>query len=233
MEWPSETYAKSLFPSLPSTSDGLKPVLPSDKPVWEIFAGGSDASLKHQIKSIDSSLLTLTDRNTLSPSITFDESNGAVLIEEGAEIGPSTHFVGPCFVGKAAIIRHGAYIRENAWICSTAIVGHCSEVKHSVLLPGAKAPHFNYVGDSILGRGVNLGAGVKLSNLRNDGTEVILRVGESRVPSGLRKFGAILGENCQLGCNAVTNPGTVLGPDSIVWPNVTVTGVHAKSSMHR
>tara|TARA_B100001287_G_scaffold107775_1_gene90807 strand:- start:1519 stop:2220 length:702 start_codon:yes stop_codon:yes gene_type:complete len=233
MEWPSETYAKSLFPSLPSTSDGLKPVLPNDKPVWEIFAGGSDASLKHQIKSIDSSLLTLTDRNTLSPSITFDESNGAVLIEEGAEIGPSTHFVGPCFVGKAAIIRHGAYIRENAWICSTAIVGHCSEVKHSVLLPGAKAPHFNYVGDSILGRGVNLGAGVKLSNLRNDGTEVILRVGESRVPSGLRKFGAILGENCQLGCNAVTNPGTVLGPDSIVWPNVTVTGVHAKSSMHR
>ena len=84
-------------------------------------------------------------------------------------------------------------------------------MKHSILLPYSKAPHFNYVGDSILGKSVNLGAGVKLSNLRNDGTEVYLRIEKSRVGSGLRKFGAILGEGCQLGCNAVTNPGTVLG----------------------
>ncbi len=101
------------------------------------------------------------------------------------------------------------------------------------MLPGAKAPHFNYVGDSILGRGVNLGAGVKLSNLRNDGGEVYLRIDELKLASGLRKFGAILGEDSQLGCNAVTNPGTVLGNNSIVWPNVTVTGVHGKSSVHR
>ena len=80
------------------------------------------------------------------------------------------------------------------------------------------------MGDSILGSNVNLGAGVKLSNLRNDGTEVYLRLEELRIPSGLRKFGAILGEGCQLGCNAVTNPGTILGNDSVVWPNVTVTG---------
>ena len=155
------------------------------------------------------------------------------MIESGAAIEPSTHFIGPCFVGKDAIIRHGAYIRENAWICSSALVGHCSEVKHSILLPQSKAPHFNYVGDSILGKSVNLGAGVKLSNLRNDGTEVYLRVSESRVGSGLRKFGAILGEGCQLGCNAVTNPGTVLGINSVVWPNVTVTGIHDESSTHR
>ena len=148
-------------------------------------------------------------------------------------IEPSSHFIGPCFVGKNAIVRHGAYIRENSWICSTAVVGHCSEIKHSVLLPGAKAPHFNYVGDSILGGGVNLGAGVKLSNLRNDGGEVYLRIGDSRLASGLRKFGAILGEGCQLGCNAVTNPGTVLGNDSIVSPNVTITGIHDASSVHR
>ena len=136
-------------------------------------------------------------------------------------------------VGSTAIVRHGAYVRENAWICSGALVGHCSEIKHSVLLPGSKAPHFNYVGDSILGSNVNLGAGVKLSNLRNDGTEVCLRLEELRIPSGLRKFGAILGEGCQLGCNAVTNPGTILGNDSVVWPNVTVTGVHGNSSTHR
>ena len=114
-----------------------------------------------------------------------------------------------------------------------SIVGHCSEIKHSILLPGSKAPHFNYVGDSILGKGVNLGAGVKLSNLRNDGGEVFLRIGEERIASGLRKFGAVLGEDTQLGCNAVTNPGTVLGSRSTVWPNTTVTGIHSEKSIHR
>ena len=177
--------------------------------------------------------LELIDRKTLSDTITFDESKGPVMIELGAIIEPSTHFIGPCFVGKGATIRHGAYIRENAWICSSALVGHASEVKHSILLPGAKAPHFNYVGDSILGKAVNLGAGVKLSNLRNDGAEVFLRIGDARRSSGLRKFGAILGEGCQLGCNAVTNPGTILGRNSTVWPNVTVTGVHGENSNHR
>ena len=110
------------------------------------------------------------------------------------------------------------------------MVGHASEVKHSVLLPGAKAPHFNYVGDSVLGPDVNLGAGVKLSNLRNDGGEVHTRVDGERFATGLRKFGAILGEGCQLGCNAVTNPGVVLGPRCMVMPNTTVTGVHSSDS---
>jgi len=130
-------------------------------------------------------------------------------------------------------VRSGAYVREYSWICADAVVGHATEVKHSVLLPGAKAPHFNYVGDSILGKDVNLGAGTKLSNLRNDGGEVHLRVGGERVASGLRKFGALLGEGAALGCNSVTNPGVVLGCNSVVWPNVTVTGVHGAKSEHR
>ena len=151
------------------------------------------------------------------------------MIELGAIIEPSTILLDRASL-VSATIRHGAYIRENAWICSSALVGHCSEVKHSIL-PNSKAPHFNYVGIQY-GKSVNLGAGVKLSNLRNDGA-VYLRIGESRVGSGLRKFGAMIGEGCQLGCNAVTNPGTVLGINSIVWPNVTVTGVHGQSSTHR
>ena len=239
MEWPNHAFANSLFPSLPPSksivepsSEGYIPTLSNEEPVWHIFVEGKERNLKHQINVLESIRLELIDRKTLSDTITFDESKGPVMIEQGAIIEPSTHFIGPCFVGKNAVIRHGAYIRENAWICSSALVGHCTEVKHSILLPGAKAPHFNYVGDSILGKGVNLGAGVKLSNLRNDGTEIYLRIGESRVASGLRKFGAILGEGCQLGCNAVTNPGTVLGIDSIVWPNATVTGFHDKSSTH-
>tara|TARA_B100000965_G_scaffold399190_1_gene418610 strand:- start:3810 stop:4511 length:702 start_codon:yes stop_codon:yes gene_type:complete len=233
MEWPNEVYAKSLFPSLETTTEGQIPAFPSESPVWEILDGQAKQSLKQQINNLTTVGLNLLSQEQLPPTTTIDVSKGPVMIEQGAIIEPSTHFIGPCFVGKNAVIRHGAYIRENAWICSSALVGHCTEVKHSILLPGAKAPHFNYVGDSILGKGVNLGAGVKLSNLRNDGTEVYLRIGASRVASGLRKFGAILGEGCQLGCNAVTNPGTVLGVDSIVWPNVTVTGCHDKSSTHR
>ena len=240
MEWPNHAFANSLFPSLPPSnlieepsSEGYIPTLSNEDPVWHIFVEGKERNLKHQINALGSLRLELIDRKTLSDTITFDESKGPVMIELGAIIEPSTHFIGPCFVGKGATIRHGAYIRENAWICSSALVGHCSEVKHSILLPGAKAPHFNYVGDSILGKAVNLGAGVKLSNLRNDGAEVFLRIGDVRSSSGLRKFGAILGEGCQLGCNAVTNPGTILGCNSTVWPNVTVTGVHGENSNHR
>ena len=240
MEWPIHAFANSLFPTLPPSklieepsSEGYIPTLSNEEPVWHIFVEGKERNLKHQISALGSIRLELIDRKTLSDTITFDESKGPVMIELGAIIEPSTHFIGPCFVGKGATIRHGAYIRENAWICSSALVGHCSEVKHSILLPGAKAPHFNYVGDSILGKAVNLGAGVKLSNLRNDGAEVFLRIGDARRSSGLRKFGAILGEGCQLGCNAVTNPGTILGCNSTVWPNVTVTGVHGENSNHR
>lgn len=233
MEWPIHVFANSLFPSLESSSEGYIPTLPIHEPAWHLFVEGKERNLKHQINALSSTRLKSIDRKTLSDTTTFDESKGPVMIEEGAVIEPSTHFVGPCFVGKGATIRHGAYIRENAWVCSSALVGHASEVKHSILLPGAKAPHFNYVGDSILGKSVNLGAGVKLSNLRNDGAEVFLRIGDDRRSSGLRKFGAILGEGCQLGCNAVTNPGTILGRNSIVWPNVTVTGVHGENSNHR
>jgi NDP-sugar pyrophosphorylase family protein len=164
---------------------------------------------------------------------TIDESEGPVIVEQNARIEPGSHLIGPCYVGPNAEIRHTAYVRQFSWICANAVVGHASETKHSVLLPGAKAPHFNYVGDSMLGSGVNLGAGTKISNLRNDGGEVHLRIDGQRVGSGLRKFGAVLGEQCQLGCNSVTNPGVVLGCGSQVHPNTTVTGVFPANSQHR
>ena len=233
MEWPREAFSEVLFPSLSAQASEPIPVLPEAQPSWAILDKSSPNSLKQQMDELISNHSNQRDHETFSSSITFDESNGPVIIENSALVEPSTHFIGPCYIGKEAIIRHGAYVREYSWICTQAVVGHASEVKHSILLPGAKAPHFNYVGDSILGKGVNLGAGVKLSNLRNDGTEVILRIGDARRSSGLRKFGAILGEGCQLGCNAVTNPGTILGRNSTVWPNVTVTGVHGENSNHR
>ena len=233
MEWPREAFSETLFPSLSHPAPETIPILPKSQPSWTILDKSSANSLQQQMDNLVSNHSNSRDLNTLPSSITFDQSNGPVIIEQSAIVEPSTHFIGPCYIGNEAVIRHGAYVREYSWICSTAVVGHASEVKHSVLLPGAKAPHFNYVGDSILGKAVNLGAGVKLSNLRNDGAEVILRIGDDRRPSGLRKFGAILGEGCQLGCNAVTNPGTILGRNSTVWPNVTVTGVHGENSNHR
>ena len=233
MEWPREAFSETLFPSLSHPAPEPIPILPESQPSWTILDKSSANSLQQQMDKLVSNHSNSRDLNKLPSSITLDESNGPVIIEQSAIVEPSTHFIGPCYIGNEAVIRHGAYVREYSWICSTAVVGHASEVKHSILLPGAKAPHFNYVGDSILGKAVNLGAGVKLSNLRNDGEEVFLRIGDDRRPSGLRKFGAILGEGCQLGCNAVTNPGTILGRNSTVWPNVTVTGVHGENSNHR
>ena len=243
MEWPSYTHISSLFPSFDNTKTGATPHFIDEEPVWNILDPNSQNSLKSQLINLIKSKQKEVEGLNSNPQqvkklqgtsgVTFDETNGPVVIEDSAKIEPSVHLIGPCYVGENAQIRHGAYIRENSWICSDAVVGHCSEVKHSILLPGSKAPHFNYVGDSILGKGVNLGAGVKLSNLRNDGTEVYLRIEGERVASGLRKFGAILGEDSQLGCNAVTNPGTILGCNSVVWPNVTVTGVHPAQSIHR
>jgi len=198
---------------------GRQPCFPSG-PVWSVLP-----TLKGQMADM------LTDMGAKErEDVSIDSSNGIVHIDESAIIEPGVHIIGPAYIGPNAIIRHGAYIREYSWICANALVGHSSETKHSVLLPGAKAPHFNYVGDSVLGPEVNLGAGVKLSNLRNDGGEVHVRIKGERIASGLRKFGAIIGEGSQLGCNAVTNPGVVLGPRCMVMPNTTVTGIYDSDS---
>jgi len=153
------------------------------------------------------------------------DSDDGVFIHPSAKIGDFVQIEGPCYIGENAEIRHSAYLRRGSWICDGAVVGHSSEVKNSILLPNSKAPHFNYVGDSIIGFGANLGAGVKLSNMRNDRKEVIISLENGdRVYSGLRKMGALIGDNSQLGCNVVTNPGAIVAPSSMVAPNETVTG---------
>ena len=214
----STPSSEDLWPSL-DESLGRQPCFPSG-PVWSVLP-----TLKGQMADM------LTDMGSKErEDVSIDSSNGIVHIDGTATIEPGVHIIGPAYIGPNAIIRHGAYIREYSWICANALVGHSSETKHSILLPGAKAPHFNYVGDSVLGPGVNLGAGVKLSNLRNDGGEVHVRIEGERIASGLRKFGAIIGEGSQLGCNAVTNPGVVLGPRCMVMPNTTVTGIYDSDS---
>ena len=156
-----------------------------------------------------------------------------VFIGAGSVVEPGAYVKGPCWIGRDVEIRHGAYIRGHAIIGDGSVVGHASEVKGSIFLPGAKAGHFAYVGDSILGRDVNLGAGTKLANLRLEGDQVIVKSEGRRVPTGLRKFGAILGDGTQTGCNSVTNPGTLLGPRSRVLPCAAVGGHHGAESVLR
>jgi NDP-sugar pyrophosphorylase family protein len=156
--------------------------------------------------------------------------SGRVYIAEGAHVEPTAYIQGPCVIGPGAEIRHGAYIRGNAWIGANAVVGHTTEVKGSVFLDEAKAGHFAYVGDSFLGRAVNLGAGTKLANLKLKGTEVSIKhpTTEESIKSGLRKLGAILGDRAQTGCNSVLSPGACLMPDTAVLPCVHFHGTLSK-----
>lgn len=167
------------------------------------------------------------DENGIQAQITdlIKNDGNYEVIHPTAKIGDYVSIEGPCFVGPGAEIKSGAFLRRGSWICSGAIVGHCSEVKNSILLPGSKAPHFNYVGDSILGLGANLGAGAKLSNVRNDRRTIhVTNSKGERFDSGMMKLGAMIGDGSQLGCNVVTNPGTIISPGVMISPNETVSG---------
>lgn len=152
--------------------------------------------------------------------------SGRVYIAEGAIVEPTAMIQGPCIIGPGAEVRHGAYIRGCVYIGAKAVVGHTTEVKGSVFFDDAKAGHFAYVGDSILGRDVNLGAGTKLANLKIKGNEVSYRdpTTGDRVASGLRKFSSILGDHVQTGCNSVLSPGSLLLPRTAVLPCVHFHG---------
>jgi len=147
-----------------------------------------------------------------------------ISIGKGTILEPGAFIQGPCIIGQNCEVRHGAYIRGYVVAGDYCLIGHASELKNSILLNQVCAAHFNYVGDSILGNRVNLGAGVKLANLRLDHQTVQIAVQKQKVPTNLKKMGAILGDGTQLGCNAVTNPGTVMGKEVFCHPCVTVNG---------
>jgi UDP-N-acetylglucosamine diphosphorylase / glucose-1-phosphate thymidylyltransferase / UDP-N-acetylgalactosamine diphosphorylase / glucosamine-1-phosphate N-acetyltransferase / galactosamine-1-phosphate N-acetyltransferase len=166
-------------------------------------------------------------KGTVHPS-TF--ITGRVYIAEGAKVEPTAYIQGPCVIGPNAEVRHGAYIRGNAWIGSKAVVGHTTEVKGAVFFDGAKAGHFAYVGDAILGRETNLGAGTKLANLKLKGDVVNIKHPSTGliISSGLRKLSAIMSDHSQTGCNAVLSPGTLLMQNTAVLPCVHYHGTLLK-----
>ncbi|MEI8026409.1 MAG: UDP-N-acetylglucosamine diphosphorylase [Pseudomonadota bacterium] len=148
-----------------------------------------------------------------------------IVIEAGAMVEAGAYIEGPTFIAKGAVVRHGAYIRGHVYVGPNSIMGHTTEAKESLLLADAKAAHFAYLGNSLLGNQVNLGAGTKLANLRLDHQNIKVRFGEDIMDTGLKKFGAILGDHAQTGCNSVTNPGTVLLPGSAILPCTVATGI--------
>lgn len=147
-----------------------------------------------------------------------------ISIGKGTRIEPGAYLEGPCIIGENCVIRHGAYLRGNVVVGNGCIVGHDTEIKHSILLDGAAASHFNYVGDSILGNRANLGAGVKCANLRLDHQMVSVVYQGKKILTQLKKLGAIVGDDAQLGCNSVTNPGTLLGKKALCHPCLNIGG---------
>ena len=152
---------------------------------------------------------------------------GNVFVAVGAKVGPHALIEGPAWLGPGAEVGHGAYLRGGVVLAPKAKAGHATEVKRSLLLPGAAAPHFNYVGDSVLGSGVNLGAGAKLANFRAlSGTVKV-----AGHDTGLRKFGAALGDGVSLGCNSVTGPGTVVGPRTAAYHGAMLRGLYPANTV--
>jgi bifunctional N-acetylglucosamine-1-phosphate-uridyltransferase/glucosamine-1-phosphate-acetyltransferase GlmU-like protein len=141
------------------------------------------------------------------------------VVEDGAMIK------GPAIIGRNCLIRHNAYIRENVIVGDEGVVGNACELKNALLLNGCQVPHFNYVGDSILGSKVHLAAGAIISNLKLVAGNVMVVVDGRPFDTGLRKFGALVGDGAEVGCNAVLNPGSILGRGSVVYPNVSWRGI--------
>jgi NDP-sugar pyrophosphorylase family protein len=161
-------------------------------------------------------------RGVVEPGAFVDKD---VEVREGARVEAGAYVRGPTIIGEGTEVRHGAYVRGNVLTGKKCVIGHTTEAKTAIFLDDAKAAHFAYVGDSILGGHVNLGAGTKLANLKvvEGGVTVTGADGKS-IATGLRKLGAILGDHVELGCNSVTAPGTVIGKRSIVYALASVRG---------
>ncbi len=154
----------------------------------------------------------------------YEKIGEDIWVGKGTTIEKSALIKGPAIIGYNCEIRHSAYIRGNVIIGNDAVVGNSTELKNCILFNRVQVPHFNYVSDSILGFKAHLGAGVITSNLKSDGSLVTVKYDSKNIETGLRKFGAIIGDHAEVGCNSVLNPGTILGKNSIVYPLCSVRG---------
>lgn len=160
----------------------------------------------------------------------YTEYAEGVLIGEGVTIAPTAVIIPPAIIGPNTEIRPGAYLRGNVIIGENCVIGNSTEIKNAILLDHVQAPHYNYIGDSILGDGAHLGAGVICSNLRSDKKNVVIHA-EKDYPTELRKVGSFIGEHAEIGCSCVLNPGTVIGKNTSVYPLVSLRGCYPENSI--
>ncbi len=185
---------------------------------WEVLADISDFIVK-----LGSEL----------PEEEYEKRGENVWIAKDAKVFPSAYIGGPCIIDHGAEIRHCAFIRGSAIVGKNAVVGNSTELKNSVLFDNVQTPHYNYVGDSVLGYKAHMGAGSITSNVKSDKTLVVIKSAEESIETGRKKVGAILGDFVEIGCNSVLNPGTVLGRNASVYPTSCVRGVVPENSIYK
>ena len=185
---------------------------------WEVLPKISDF-----IKELGKSL----DKNE------YEEKGENIWIAKSAKVAESASITGPVIIGKNAEVRHCAFIRGNAIVGENSVVGNSTELKNVILFNNVQVPHYNYVGDSILGYKSHMGAGSITSNVKSDKKLVIVKDGEKTYETGLKKFGAMIGDNVEVGCGSVLNPGTVIGKNSNIYPLSSVRGVVAENSIYK
>jgi len=185
---------------------------------WEVLADIGD-----YIKALGATL----------PESEFDHPAEDVWIAKDATVFPSAYVHGPCIIDHGAEVRQCAFIRGNALVGQNAVVGNSCELKNAILFDNVQVPHFNYVGDSVLGYKSHMGAGSVTSNVKSDKTLVVIKNGEEKVETGRKKVGAMLGDFVEVGCNSVLNPGTVIGRNSRVYPTSCVRGMIPADTIHR
>ena len=164
---------------------------------------------------------------TLGPSLgdEYTEVSPSVWVHKTAQVAPTAYLGAPCIIGAGTEVRHCAFIRGSALVGDGCVVGNSVELKNVILFDGVQVPHYNYVGDSILGYKSHMGAGSITSNIKSDQTLITIRNGDEALPTGLIKIGAMLGDRVEVGCNSVLNPGTIVGRNSNIYPLSCVRGV--------
>lgn len=167
------------------------------------------------------------------PEEKYERREGNIWIARSAKVFPSAYIGGPAIIDEEAEIRHCAFIRGSAIVGKGAVVGNSTELKNVVLFNKVQVPHYNYVGDSILGFKAHMGAGSITSNVKSDKTLVVVKAGEETLETGLKKFGAMLGDQVEVGCNSVLNPGTVIGKNTNIYPTSMVRGLIPADSIYK
>ncbi|MCI9397703.1 MAG: UDP-N-acetylglucosamine pyrophosphorylase [Lachnospiraceae bacterium] len=167
------------------------------------------------------------------PEEKYERREGNIWIARSAKVFPSAYIGGPAIIDEEAEIRHCAFIRGSAIVGKGAVVGNSTELKNVILFNKVQVPHYNYVGDSILGFKAHMGAGSITSNVKSDKTLVVVKAGEETLETGLKKFGAMLGDQVEVGCNSVLNPGTVIGKNTNIYPTSMVRGLIPADSIYK